>query len=451
MDEKREKQNRKVTLFAILLSAISLGVLVFGFSVVSSDKVVMLQSISNLYNKANVLFEDDLVLFDKIASNDKVGISAKNILTIDQDKYNLNFNYLENADDKLSTLNISMLHDEDSLTTNFVFDKENRYFSIKDITPGYYHYQEDNYTYNNIFRSLSSNDYDKVLSLLKEVIDNRIDNGKIKKEKVVIKYDGKDKKVNKLTYEVDYKELKAIMTSFIANVLKDKDLHKNISAVLKGDNSLKDYLENYLEKYKDLEGNILSYSTYYYGFNQIVQYDIHSYIDNLNITYKEDKAKENINITKDDNTILNVDIDTTNKNKTYTFNGNLSYFIEKSEFKDKEISKLFSNDFSGTYKDKTLDIVFSKEVPLKISFSFTNGVLDGVFKYNANLQAFNIVDKKEEELFNLISEIEFVFDKKIDVDITNSTIITADYLEENQFKELLNANPIYQEIMSKIN
>lgn len=451
MDEKREKQNRKVTLFAIILSAISLGVLVFGFSVVSSDKVVMLQSISNLYNKASVLFEDDLVLFDKIASNDKVGISAKNTLTIDQDKYNLNFNYLENADDKLSTLNISMLHDEDSLTTNFVFDKENRYFSIKDITPGYYHYQEDNYTYNNIFRSLSSNDYDKVLSLLKEVIDNRIDNGKIKKEKVVIKYDGKDKKVNKLTYEVDYKELKAIMTSFIANVLKDKDLHKNISAVLKGDNSLKNYLENYLEKYKDLEGNILIYSTYYYGFNQIVQYDIHSYIDNLNITYKEDKAKENLNITKDDNTILNVDIDTTNKNKTYTFNGNLSYFIEKSEFKDKEISKLFSNDFSGTYKDKTLDIVFSKEVPLKISFSFTNGVLDGVFKYNANLQAFNIVDKKEEELFNLISEIEFVFDKKIDVDITNSTIITADSLEENQFKELLNANPIYQEIMSKIN
>ena len=312
MDEKREKQNRKVTLFAILLSAISLGVLVFGFSVVSSDKVVMLQSISNLYNKANVLFEDDLVLFDKIASNDKVGISAKNTLTIDQDKYNLNFNYLENADDKLSTLNISMLHDEDSLTTNFVFDKENRYFSIKDITPGYYHYQEDNYTYNNIFRSLSSNDYDKVLSLLKEVIDNRIDNGKIKKEKVVIKYDGKDKKVNKLTYEVDYKELKAIMTSFIANVLKDNDLHKNISAVLKGDNSLKNYLENYLEKYKDLEGNILIYSTYYYGFNQIVQYDIHSYIDNLNITYKEDKAKENLNITKDDNTILNVDIDTTN-------------------------------------------------------------------------------------------------------------------------------------------
>ena len=129
----------------------------------------------------------------------------------------------------------------------------------------------------------------------------------------------------------------------------------------------------------------------------------------------------------------------------------MSYFIEKKEFKDKEISKLFSNDFSGTYKDKTLDIVFSKEVPLKISFSFTNGVLDGVFKYNANLQAFNIVDKKEEELFNLISEIEFVFDKKIDVDITNSTIITADSLEENQFKELLNANPIYQEIMSKIN
>ena len=223
MDEKRAKQNHKVTLFAILLSLISIGVLVFGFSVVSSDKVVMLQSISNLYNKVSSIFEDDLLLLDKIASTDKVGINTKNVLTIGENKYNFNLNYLENANDEISTLNMNFSKGEEAFATNLVFDKNNRYFSFKDIIPGYYHYDEDGNTYNHIFRSLSSNDYDKVLSLLKEVIDNQIDNSKIKKEKVVIKYNEKDKKVSKLTYDMDYNELKTIMTKFLESILKDKE------------------------------------------------------------------------------------------------------------------------------------------------------------------------------------------------------------------------------------
>jgi len=449
MDEKREKQNHKVTLFAILLSVISLGVLVFGFTIVSSDKVVMLQSLSNLYNKANLIFEDDLILLDKIASTDKVGINSKNTLTVGDDQYNLNLNYLENASDKLSTLNMSLLHDEDSLSTSLVFDKEHRYFSIKDITPDYYYYEEENYSYSNIFRSLSSNDYDKVLSLLKEVVDNQIDNSKIKKEKVVINYDGKDKKVNKLTYEIDYNELKTIVTKFVANILKDKELYNNISNVLNGKDGLRKYLDEYLDNFKDINGNILSYSTYYYGFNKIVQYEFHSNIDNITLNYKEDKTNDDIRITKDEDTLLNINIDkVTNK---YTFNGNLSYFIKESNLNDTWLFDLLSNNFSGTYNNKNLELNIETETPLRINFSFTNGVLDGVYKYNTNLKVMTKVDEEEKEMFNLVSEIEFIFDKKIDTDITGSILINNDSEEEKQMNELLKVNPIYQEIISKIN
>ena len=449
MDEKREKQNHKVTLFAILLSVISLGVLVFGFTIVSSDKVVMLQSLSNLYNKANLIFEDDLILLDKIASTDKVGINSKNTLTVGDDQYNLNLNYLENASDKLSTLNMSLLHDEDSLSTSLVFDKEHRYFSIKDITPDYYYYEEENYSYNNVFRSLSSNDYDKVLSLLKEVVDNQIDNSKIKKEKVVINYDGKDKKVNKLTYEIDYNELKTIVTKFVANILKDKELYNNISNVLNGKDGLRKYLDEYLDNFKDINGNILSYSTYYYGFNKIVQYEFHSNVDNITINYKEGKTNDDIRITKDEDTLLNINIyKATNK---YTFNGNLSYFIKESNLNDTWLFDLLSNNFSGTYNNKNLELNIETETPLRINFSFTNGVLDGVYKYNTNLKVMTKVDEEEKEMFNLVSEIEFIFDKKIDTDITGSILITNDSEEEKQMNELLKTNPIYQEIISKIN
>ena len=160
MDDKKEKQNHKVTLFAILLSFVSLGVLVFGFTVVSSDKVVMLRSLSNLYNKVDTMFGDNLLLFDKISSTDKVGINTKSILTLGKDKYNFNFNYLENANDKLSKLDLSVSNDENTLSTSIVFGKNNSFFSIKNITDGYYYYEGDDYSYNNFFRTLSSNDYD---------------------------------------------------------------------------------------------------------------------------------------------------------------------------------------------------------------------------------------------------------------------------------------------------
>ena len=245
-------------------------------------------------------------------------------------------------------------------------------------------------------------------------------------------------------------DTETIFNKFIASVIKDKDLYKNISALLKENNNLKDLFEEYLDKYKETEGSVFSYSTYYYGLNQIIQYDFHSYLDNFNIMYKEDKNIEKLIITKDDNTILDMDINTSNNDKSYTFSGNLAYLFENTNLKDNEIFKLFSNDFSGTYKDKSLELIINREVPLKINFTFTNGVLDSVFKYNINLKVANIIEEKEEELFNLVSEIEFIFDKKIDVEVTNSTLITVDSEEEKAMNDLLNNNPIYQLISNNM-
>lgn len=452
MDDKKEKQNHKVTLFAILLSIISLGVLVFGFTVVSSDKVVMLQSLSNLYNKIDTVFFDDLVLFDKISSTDKVGINAKNTLTVGNDKYNLNLNYVENYNDKLSKLDFLVSHNEDNLNTSLVFDKDNRYFSIKNVTDGYYYYDEDEYVYRYIFKCLNSNDYEKLLALLKEVINNQIDNNKIKKEKVIINYNGKDKKVSKLTYDIDYKELDIIITNFISSVSKDKSLYKNISNILVGEKDLKDFLNNYLNRLKEVDGNILSYSTYYYGFNKIVQYEFNYYSDNLTLNYKDDNNRENILLTQGENILLNIDIDKSTKDKKISFSGNISPLIEKIKLPiDGIYKKILASDFSGNYKDKNLELSIAADNPIKIKFNFNNSVLDGVYKYNTNLDVYNIINEEEKESFKIESEIEFVFDKKIDVDVIDATLITVDSMEQKQIDDLLNQNPIYQTYSEYIN
>ena len=64
-----KKQNTRVMIFASFLSIVSIGLLVLGFFLVSSDKVVLLQSVSNLFNKFNNQNESNSILTDKLYSN----------------------------------------------------------------------------------------------------------------------------------------------------------------------------------------------------------------------------------------------------------------------------------------------------------------------------------------------------------------------------------------------
>ena len=96
--EQNKKQNRKVTLFACLLSFLSIGLLVFGFTLVSSDKVVMLQSISNLSSRFNQALDSDSLLLDKISSSNNVGIRLNMNTNYQDSTSTLLLDYLENKE-----------------------------------------------------------------------------------------------------------------------------------------------------------------------------------------------------------------------------------------------------------------------------------------------------------------------------------------------------------------
>ena len=108
-----KKQNCKITVFACLLSVISIGLLVFGFMAVSSNKVIMLQSISNLNNKLDPFLENNKVLLDKLANSKDVGLRTNidvdvNELVAQDASFSINFDYLENRDDQKSKLNLEV-------------------------------------------------------------------------------------------------------------------------------------------------------------------------------------------------------------------------------------------------------------------------------------------------------------------------------------------------------
>ena len=132
---KEKKQARRITIFAIILSVIAIGILVFGFILVSSDKVVILQSMSNIYNKLEAKVEDNTTLLNKISSSDNIGIkvnykSGTSVGKID---------YLENHSDKKSSLALSMI--ENSVPTmdgSFILEKGKLFMFLTGITPTYY-------------------------------------------------------------------------------------------------------------------------------------------------------------------------------------------------------------------------------------------------------------------------------------------------------------------------
>ena len=443
MDSK--KQNHKVTIFAIVLSLVSIGVLVFGFTMLSSDKVVMLQSVSNLYNKFNANFDGDTSILDMLFANNDIGINATTTIKNGEEEYIIKSDYLENISDKNTLLNLNVsLGEEEMLNGKALLTDSKLYANFSGITEDFYY---GNFDYKYIIRSLDSNDYDKLASLLKSAIDSSISNKDIKKEKVNINYEGKDKKVNKLTYTINKKELKEMANELIKSIKKDKDLMKNIADVLDiKTKDLKNELDNFLKKIDKLENkNFYSYSTYYYGFNKIVQYDLYDYKSEYLFSYKAEKNQDNISVSKKDKKVFTLVKDTV-KN---TFTGNLD--LTDSDFISEEFNEYKKNyEFTGSHKDNHLKLTVNDNTEIDLKDKSD----DKTYNYVLTIKKFATEDDKKVEIYKLNSDIEIYFNKKIDIDdIELDESKKYDELEEvelNSFKDRLNGNKFYDLYLKKL-
>lgn len=428
--ETSKKQSKKVTIFAIILSVLSLGLLIFGFLLVSSDKVVMLQSISNLYNKVNYLLESGQELSNKISTTDDVGIKSNIKFSMDDMSASLSFDYLENQKDKKSSLSLeAQLNEESLLDANMVLNDNNAYFFLKDITPNYYHTPLE---YVESFSDLSSSDYDKIMALLKETITDYIHNEDIKKEKTTIIYNGKEKRVNKLTYTITNKTVKELVTKFIYSIRDDKKLLNNICSYLeKSKEEVIETFDAFLETLAyDEEKPLYYYHIYYYGFNKIIAYDIEEITSKITLEYKIDK-KETIRVYQDTKEFFLSEI--TKKKDFYEFTG----FIEIKDV---------NYPFSGNASDHNLKLIIDfGEMDLQILISSTEQKEQNRYYYKDTIIVSSIIEEEETDLFYLDIDFQIYFNQKVNVNLENSKPIleiTEEELDVIQ-NNILN-HPIYE-------
>lgn len=412
MDEQViKKQNKKVTIFAIILSVISIGLLVVGFLLVSSDKVVLLQSLSNLFNKLEM---DKSGLYDKIASSNDVGIRANINLVSQQASVdaNLAIDYLENKKDKQSKLDLDLtMANQKLLGLDGALKDNNIYFYVDDITPNYYHTVLE---YVNVISSMKSNDYDKLSTILKDSVSDNIKSDDIKKEKVKITYNDKEKKVNKLSYAVTNETLKNMINSFVGSVKNDKALLKSIADYMgKTEAEIKVMLNDLVKEltYEKVE-TAFYYNVYYYGFNKIVKYEL---------AYTEDKPM--IEYTVGDKEIFNF----------YSLDGVAIISIEVEKEKDQfNISGfLYSSEdstkmpFVGILKDDTLTLSVTQDgVDLTLTIISKEEEKDNSYIYNNKVTLSASAYGQEMELGTLDINLEYYFDQKVDVNVSNSVDVS---------------------------
>lgn len=428
--EQNKKQNRKVTLFACLLSFLSIGLLVFGFTLVSSDKVVMLQSISNLSSRFNQALDSDSLLLDKISSSNNVGIRLNMNTNYQDSTSTLLLDYLENKEDKKSRLDFTISKENEKiLDLDMSLYQKNLYFFIENITPSYYYTA---FNYYSLLSSLSSSDSDKLLSLLKESVTDYIDNDSITSQKVNITYHGKSKKVNKLTYQITNKTVYDILASFTHSVQTDTSLYNNVSFYLKLSKEELDEKCNQLltQIGKDNKTVLYNYRVYYYGFNQIVSYELEDVTNKVVLKYQKDD-KDILEVKKEDTVVLSINI-SKNKNQ-YDFEG----FINS----DKKY------DFTGNIKNNTITVFYhDNEDSYQFSLTLKEDVKDNSFSYDYDI---NVLLNKE-IVFTSKINFTYYFNKKIeDINYTNSTSI-SDITEEdfNTILEQLKNHPLYDLISS---
>lgn len=427
-----KKQNNKVTIFAIILSFISIGLLIFGFFLVSSDKVVMLQSISNLSSKFEKLFDDN-ELFDKLATSKDLGIKTNLALTSDYANASLVVDYLENKEDKKSKLNLDLsVNEEKLLSVDGVLANNNVYLYAKDITPTYYYTALE---YVSVLSSLKGNDYDKIMSLLKDTVKDSIDDDDIKKDKVEITYNGKTKKVNKLSYAITNKLVSDIITNYINALEKDKHLLENIAGYIgKTTDEVKNELDNFKKEltYDKVEIGCY-YNVYYYGFNKIVKYELVD-VDNKPILSYQIDGKEKIDFYANEVNIISIEV--TNNKTQYDFSG----FIINTEENNEKI------EFNGNVKGDTLTLMLVKdEVTVKLVITSTIDIKESNYIYKTKTDLSIISSDEEVSIGTLDINIEYYFNEKVDVDLSNSVDISLITEEDitNIYSNLFN-HPLYQ-------
>ena len=212
----------------------------------------------------------------------------------------------------------------------------------------------------------------------------------------------------------------------------DTSLYNNVSSYLKlSKEELDEKCNQLLTQIGKYNKTVLyNYRVYYYGFNQIVSYELEDVTNKVVLKYQKDD-KDILEVKKEDAVVLSINI-SKNKNQ-YDFEG----FINS----DKKY------DFTGNIKNNTITVFYhDNEDSYQFSLNLKENIKDNSFSYDYDI---NVLLNKE-TVFTSKINFTYYFNEKIeDIDYTNSTSI-SDITEEdfNTILEQLKNHPLYDLISS---
>lgn len=261
--EKNELKNNKVVP-AILISILLLLFIVFGgYFYFSRPSKIVVNSIDTLYNDLIKLInpnsnirEFDTMLMDM---NFKLNTNIEGLE--DLSKEEINYKMGLDYPNKIMTMDVSWEEDTSTILGLMYFlinDKAYMKFANDDKLIEVDTEDESSLDFENIFSNSSQSlDYDDtiyVLEELKNAFVNSLDMGVLKKSRDVIKINGEEKKVTKISYPLTSKNVEKIVNNFVNKVTNNSKLLDKLSSMYEID---VDTLKANLEEMKNI-----SYSDY---------------------------------------------------------------------------------------------------------------------------------------------------------------------------------------------
>lgn len=427
VDNSKKSNRSRMTIFAIILSVLSIGLLAGGFFVLSSPKTIVLQSISNWSGvlKESSNFEDDW-LVQKIASEDKVGLKEELTLDLgttfgmDFGKIGLTFDYNDDKKNKESNFLTKLQLGESSLDLDGMFTDNKFYAKVKDILEPYYYTQLE---YASLFENTDSIDSEGLIDIVFDNFKKNIDESDFKKSKETISLGDTSKKTNKITYEVTSKRLSKVCIGILEDIKNDKELMKSLTEV---DEEISNTIDNALKELRELEKKedevLFDYNVYYYGFNNIVMEEIVD--DEEAIQYYHYNNVHEFKI-----------VDVASKTNYFT--------LKTEEQKDKSVrisGFIVTYKYTGTYKadenKKSLSLALDLGDNQKISFDITGDIKKSEDSYQSVGEitiAGNYGGVDFSDGIKLTSKLTYTFGK----DVVIEDIENAKAFEEMTEEEML--------------
>ena len=247
--------------------------------------------------------------------------------------------------------------------------------------------------------NISKDDINYMVKAYKDILIDSIDEKDLTKSTDTIEIDGKDVKVNKVTYKLNSKRLEKLTKNIIQGTIDDKELLKKISNLTDTDvDELKDELKDAKDDVEIAEDVNVTVNFYTKGItNSYVGMEIKFDDDNKMSAIKQNKDETIVKI-EADGLIIEIDI---KENTDEKFD---------ADFKVKAGGETVSGSLTATSK-KTKDDNYKGSLSFSLKYDDYKFKLDLDYKLELNANIANIDTKNAVDYETNTEEIDAVLNK----------------------------------------